>query len=353
MTFNPASLASASDAPTFASALADVKFCLENDLTPMIEGAPGGGKTDLVIQACGEVGRPVVVDTLATCESVDLRGLPGKSADGSSVTWSRPEFLTRLWDAGPNPVLFWDEANAVSQSLQVPLMQMTLAKRVGPHSLPPGTTVVLAGNRVADRAAAQRMGTALNSRVLFVPFEADIPGWLAWAARNDIAPELRAFIMLRGAGTMGRPGLFNTFDPTKPEARAFACPRSYAQSSPIVAKAPEGQRLRLLRGKLGDAAATELDGFCRVFRTLPPIPAILADPMSVAVPSEISSHYALATALSKAANPTNFANVARYMGRIGPEFLTVTMTDAVRRNHDLAHTKAYIDWASVNSDLAI
>ncbi len=350
MSFTPSALLP-SDVPTFATALADVEFCLANDITPMLEGAPGGGKTDLMHLAAKNVGRPIVTDTLATQESVDLRGLPYR--EGGVTGWSVPEFLARLRDAGPDAVLFWDEANAVSQSLQVPLMQMTLAKRVGPHDLPKGATVALAGNRVADRAAAQRMGTALNSRVLFIPFEPDLKGWLAWAAVNDIAPEIRAFLMLRGQGVGGRPGLFNNFDPNNPDQRAFACPRSYAQSSPIVAKASEGQRLRLLIGKIGEAAACELDGFCRVYRTLPPIPAILADPMSVAVPSDVSAHYALATALSKFANGANFGAVATYMGRVGPEFLTVTMTDAVRRNPDLAHSKAYIDWASLNAAVAI
>lgn len=338
-------------APTFASALDDLTFCLTHGLTAMLEGPPGVGKTDMVALACANLGRGLVTDTLSTQESVDLRGLPFR--EGGVTGWSRPEFLDRLHNAGPAPVLFWDEANAVSQSLQVPLMQMTLNGRVGPHDLPAGTTVVLAGNRVGDRAAAQRMGTALNSRLLFIPVEPDLKTWLAWAVKADVSPVIRAFLMLRGTGTHGRPGLFHNFDPSKPEVRAFACPRSYTQSSPIVDHASDAQRLRLLVGKIGEAAACELDGFTRIMRTLPPIPAILADPLSVDVPDNIGSQYALATALSKAANPTNLKNVAAYMNRVGPEFLTVTMTDAVRRNHDLASTRAYIDWASENSAVAI
>lgn len=337
--------------PTYATACDDLQFCLEHGLSPMLEGPPGVGKTDMVELVAARVGRPLVTDTLATQESVDLRGLPYR--ENGATGWSRPEFLERLWSAGPEPILFWDEANAVSQSLQVPLMQMTLAGVVGPHKLPKGTTVVLAGNRVTDRAAAQRQGTALASRLHFIPVEPDLKSWLAWAARKDVSPIIRAFLMLRGEDVGGRPGMLCNFDPTKPEARSFACPRSWAQASPIVDKASDAQRLRMLRHKVGDAAAMEIEGFIRVYKTLPPIPAIIADPKSCAIPQEPSAQYALAAALARAANPANFGAVLTYMGRVGAEFQTVTATDAVRRNNDLAHTTAYIDWASVHADVAI
>lgn len=339
--------------PTYETACADLEFALCNGLSPMLEGPPGVGKTDMVELVAARIGRGLVTDTLSTQESVDLRGLPMNSPDGLSVRWSRPEFLERLWNAGPEPIIFWDEANAVSQSLQVPLMQMTLAGVVGPHKLPKGTSVVLAGNRVSDRAAAQRQGTALASRLQYIPVEPDLKSWLKWAAKADVCPEIRAFLMLRGEDVGGRPGLLCNFNPARPEERSFACPRSWAQASPIVAKASEAQRLRMLRHKIGDAAAMEIEGFLRVFKTLPPIPAILADPLSCAVPSEPSAQYAVACALSRAARPDSFGAILTYMGRIGAEFQTVTATDAVRRNSELAHTTAYIDWASLHADVAI
>lgn len=333
--------------PLAAQALA---FNLKAGISTMLQGPPGVGKTDMVETACAEIGRPCVTDTLSTMEPVDLRGLP--QTVGGTVVWSRPEFLARLYAAGPEPVLFIDEANAAGQSLQVPLMQMVLNKRVGSHDLPAGTTVVLAGNRQSDRAAAQRMGTALNDRLAFLDVEPCLRTWLKWAAARNIHPMICAFLMLRGEGTHGRPGMLHNFDPTKPEIRSFPSPRSWAISNPYP-DAPDAIRFALLSGKVGEAAATEFEGFRRIYMSLPPLPVILADPDKAPVPSDPSTQYAVAVALSRAANGANFANALRYMGRVGREFQIVTATDAVRRTPALANSTAYIHWAAANSDVTI
>ncbi len=325
-------------------------FNLQHGISTMLVGSPGIGKTDMVGAACADVGRPCVTDTLSTMESVDLRGLP--IVHGDSVIWAKPDFIDRLYAAGPRPVWFVDEANTLNQSLQVPLMQATLANRIGPHALPDGTTVVMAGNKQSDRAAAQRMGTALCDRLDFIDVEPCLKAWLEWAAGADIHPMIRAFLMLRGEGTMGRPGMLHNFDPSKPEMRSFCSPRSWAISTHYP-DAPDDIRHALLAGKVGEAAAAEFEGFRRVYMTLPPIPVILADPAGAPLPTDPSTQYAVAVALSRAAKPGNFANVLQYMARVGREFEIVTATDAIRRNRPLADTSAYIDWASRNSDVSM
>lgn len=333
--------------PVAAAALA---FNLQHGVSTFLSGPPGAGKTAMVRQAALDVGRPCVIETLSTMEPVDLRGLP-MTVDGV-VVWSRPDFIARLYAAGPNPILFIDEANAVGQSLQVPLMQLVLEHRVGSHDLPAGTTVVLAGNRQSDRAAAQRMGTALADRLSFIDVETHLPTWLKWAAMNDVHPMICAFLMLRGEGTHGRPGMLHNFDPTKPEIRSFPTPRSWAICNPYP-DAPDAFRADLFAGKVGEAAALEFEGFRRVYMSLPPIPVILADPDKAVVPSDPSTQYAVACALSRAANGANFGNVLAYMARVGAEFQAMTAIDAIRRKPELANTPAYIRWASINADVSI
>jgi hypothetical protein len=104
---------------------------------------------------------------------------------------------------------------------------------------------------------------------------------------------------------------------------------------------------------VGDAAAAEFEGFVRVYRSLPPILSIINNPTGAPVPSDPSTQYAVAVALSRASNPANFQNVLSYMRRVGREFEIVTVTDAIRRNPELCNTQAFIHWAASNADVAI
>lgn len=336
----------------FTVARETLAFSLANDVPCFLWGAPGIGKTDMVESAAAEAGRPCLTETLSTMEPVDLRGLPRTDATTDSVRWSLPDFMARLHAMGPNPVLFVDEANANAAAIQVPLMQLALKRRIGPHALPDGCSVVLAGNRQGDRAAAQRMPTALANRLQHIDVEPELKAWLGWAASVALHPMVCAFLMLRGEGTTNRPGLLHQFDPSKPEVRAFPSPRSWVQAA-RWADAPDHLRFGGIAGIVGEAAAAEFEGFVRVYRSLPPILSIISNPDTAAVPSDPSTQYAVAVALSRAANGANFANVLRYMSRVGREFEIVTATDAIRRHPDLTDTPAFIHWAARNADVAI
>lgn len=338
---------------TLSTVREQLRYCIRFNRPAFVWGGPGIGKTDTGEGAFADEGMPCLTETLGTMESVDLRGLPFR--DGDSVKWSMPDFLARLWqmskDNGGPCGLFIDEANANAQSLQVPLMQLALKRRIGPHALPPECRVIFAGNRLSDRAAAQRMPTALANRLTHLHAEPDLKGFLAWAASVNLHPVVCALLMLRGEGTPHRPGLLYQFDATKDEA-AFPSPRSWAQAAPFF-DAPDSIRFGLVAGTVGEGAAAEAEGFLKIYKNLPPIVSIIANPTNSPVPSDPSTQYAVAVALSRAANPANFAAVLQYMGRVGREFQIVTATDAVRRNPGLAETPAWIHWAAANSDVTI
>jgi len=333
-------------------AIAALAFAVQANVPTMLWGAPGIGKTAIVEQVAKAQGRGIVIETLSTLEPVDLRGLPWRDAKTDSVVWSKPDFLVRLEAAGPGAILFIDEANANSQALQVPLMQLVLARRVGPHLLPKDTRIVLAGNRQTDRAAAQRMPTALANRLLHIDVEVDLKAWLAWAASVQLHPLVVAFMSWRGQGTSNRPGLLHQFDPSKPDVRAFPSPRSWEKVADVV-DAPDAIRPALVSGLVGEGAAAEMEGFLQLRRQLPPLPTLLADPQNAPVPSQPSLQYMVTVALSRAAKAATFAAVLTYTKRLGREFEIVAATDAVRRDPALAETAAFVHWAASNADVLI
>lgn len=325
-------------------------YCLANDLPAMIWGDVGIGKTDIAKQRAKACSAGTVVFTPATYESVDLRGIPSDK-DGKEVIWLKPDFIADLYRAGPRPVLIIDEVNT-NKGIEVPLMQLILTRQIGPHKLPDGTRLLMTGNRMIDRGAANKMNKALEDRMFHLDLEASLKPWLAWAAGANIHPAILAFLMLRGEGNQDRPGLFICRDPKKQDQRSRPGPRAWASVSPCV-DAPDSIRFGLIAGRVGEAAAGEFEGFLQVFRSMPPIPQIIAKPDTAPVPSEPSLRYAVSVALGHAANPVNLASVARYMLRVGKEFQIVTMTDAVRRKPELCETPAYIQWAATNADIAI
>lgn len=342
---------------------------LRADMPAMLLGAPGVGKTEGIEDTARECGFEPLTESLATMESVDLRGLPSLDGQGG-VVWSKPDFLCRLerlkQTTGRDVLLFIDEANANSQSVQVPLMQLALKRAIGPHELPAGTRLAFAGNRLSDRAAAQRMATAFNNRVGIIeidsPANADgVKGWSQWAAAKQIHPMVIAFIMLRGAATghEGKPGylpgLLHCFDPSSQEP-SFASPRSWAAVSrvmPEIEKESKTVFFNAVKGIVGNMAATEFEGFREVYSSIPPVMSIISNPGGAKVPDMPGAQFAVSLALARAANPSNFSAVLQYMQRVGREFEIVTATDAIRRNPDLTDTPAFVQWAARNSDVTI
>ena len=142
------------------------------------------------------------------------------------------------------------------------------------------------------------------------------------------------------------------FDPKDRTADAFATLRSVAAVSGFVDR-PPSIRFAASQAQCGPMWAAEFHGFMQVWGTIPPLPAILANPNGAKIPSEPSSQYAVAMALAGAATPSNFDSVLTYMGRVGREFQHVTVTDALRRNPDVTDSAAYIRWAAANSDFTL
>lgn len=343
---------------------------IKADIPAFLEGSPGIGKTEGIEQTAAALGYAVLTESLATMESVDLRGLPDLDGKGG-VVWAKPDFLTRLdklrAETGKPVLLFIDEANANDSSVQVPLMQLALKRAIGPHHLPEGTRLAFAGNLQSDRAAAQRMATAFDNRVGIITIDSPsnpdgVKAWSQWAAGAKVHPMVIAFLMLRGAanGEEGKPGfqpgLLHLFNPSNAKERSFPSPRSWAAVSramPEIETANATVFHHAVKGLVGTIGATEFEGFRAIYQSIPPVMSILSNPMGAKVPDSPGGQYAVAMALARAAAPGNFDSVLQYMQRVGREFEIVTATDAIRRNPDLTDTPAFINWAARNADVTI
>lgn len=311
------------------------------DVPSFVWGAPGVGKSDAIKSACAAEGREVVEERLSQLESIDLRGTPTER-DGR-VVWAQPSFIQRLWaihEAGGRSALFFDEMNQGSPSTQSACYQIVLDRRIGDHVLPPSCVVIAAGNRLSDKASAQRMPSALANRFAHLDLDCDADSWRLWADRAGLSPLISAFIAFR-------PELLHKMP--QQEARAFPSPRSWAQVSKI-ADAPDALRPALVRALIGDEAAGEFEAFVQVYRRLPSIDSIIASPEAAMIPQphEPALAYAICGALARKATRSNFSAILTYASRLDRDFAVLLSTDAIRRDPALQETAAYVSHVTQN-----
>ncbi|WP_243546234.1 AAA family ATPase [Pseudodesulfovibrio tunisiensis] len=302
-------------------------------------GAPGVGKSQIVAQVAEKLGRELVDIRAVLLDPVDLRGLPRIEKDGTA-SWCPPSFLPTRGEG----VLFLDELNAAPPLVQAACYQLVLDRRIGEYELPDGWTVVAAGNRESDRAVTHRMPSALANRFVHLDFETDVKDWLEWAESRGLSPELLAFIRFR-------PALLHDFDPQGSE-KAFPSPRTWEYVARIAQAVPAADmEYDLVKGAVGEGAAAEFVGFCKVYRELPDPDEVLAAPETAAMPESPATMYALCEALArKAGNETSEALVT-YASRLPSEFGVVLVRGAVRTHRDMVRTPAFSRWAEANADV--
>lgn len=328
--------------PVIADIVLNIR--LRNPL--MLLGAFGIGKSDMVRQAAMLLTMRMIDIRASQFDAVDFRGLPVPVMEHGTTRWLTPDFLPREGTG----VLFLDELTNANISVQAALYQLVLDRRLGDYVLPDGWTIVAAGNRVSDRAAATRLSKALANRFVILNVVVDVARWLAWAAANGIHPAIRAFIQLRKNMLWADAIEGEESQPT---------PRSVARLSTYLDPQlglTDTQLRRNVIGNVGSDFAAQFMAFLPMFRTLPSVQAILANPDTAAMPSEPSLAYAVVTALADAVDQSTFAAALTYAKRLANrdgspmvEMASLMVSDAVARDASLKETRAYIDHAVAKS----
>ncbi len=303
-------------------------------------GAPGIGKSQIISQVAKEKGYKIIDIRAVLLDPVDLRGLPRVTSDGQAV-WCPPSFLPKQ-DNTEQGIVFLDELNAAPPLVQAACYQLVLDRRIGEYVLPDGWTVVAAGNGEKDRAVTHRMPTALANRMVHIDMQTYLEDWLMWAEKSNIRKEIIAFLRFR-------PSLLHDFDPQN-SSKAFASPRSWEFVSKILdASAHASVEHELFQGTVGLTAATEFVGFLDVWRDLPTIDSIIADPHTIEVPTAPATLYAICEALGAKATSQNIENIVAYALRMPVEFSVLLMRTAVCNDENIVHSQAFAKWAQENS----
>lgn len=318
------------------------ELCLRAKRPAFLHGSPGVGKSRVLADLAAKLKYKLIDVRAGLLDPVDLRGIP--IIEGGLASWTPPSFFPRQDDKGKY-ILFLDELNAAPPLVQAACYQLILDRKVGDYVLPDNVVMFAAGNKDTDRAVTSRMPSALANRFVHIDFDVDLDDWMRWAFKNDVNSEVIAFLRYR-------PGLLHDFKPERNE-KAFPSPRSWEFVSDIK-KVPGGKvTLALISGIVGPGAATEFDGFLKVYRNLPDPEEVLKNPTTAEVPNDPATLYALTTAISQRIKPENMKNAIKYLERLPAEFSVLCINFAVMRDESLVSEASFLEWARANKDVLV
>lgn len=329
---------------TPAKLLKTLITAFENRLQLLIVGAPGVGKTDLVLQAAKELGYNVIIMHPVVSDPTDFKGLPCL-VDGQAVFLPFKE-LQEMIDAKTPTVVFLDDLGQASAAVQAAAMQLILGKRINGHHLSENIIFVGATNRREDMAAVQGILEPVKSRwTSIIGLDVCVEAWLEWAEANGINKYVRAFIARR-------PALLHDFQPSQDMVNTPS-PRTVVNASKVVdADFDPTVRRALLGGSVGQGWADEFLAFMDMVDRMVDPNLVIQAPKKVDVPKDHDVLYVLCQALAERAIDANFNNIMDFCSRIEErEFQKLLVTLAIKKDESLKNTTGYITWAAANPEL--
>jgi hypothetical protein len=271
-----------------------------------------------------------------TLQPEDL-ALPAANADKTRLNFLAASWLPLEGDEGPaRTVVLIDELPQADNAIQKAMANIIQEKECHGHRLRPGVSFVSTGNRVTDRAGANRILSHLSNRMTRLELEPHLDDWCNWALDHDVAPVVISAMRFK-------PNMLFDFDPQRdinPSPRAWA-----ERVSPILGKVPAEAEFECVKGAVGEGFAAEFMAHLKRYRKLPNIDALLMQPDQAEVFTDPSINYAIAGAIANRATCDNFERVMTYAKRMAPEFMVLVVRDAIRKDKALQNTPAFMNWA--------
>lgn len=313
--------------------------CVINRKPVLLVGPPGVGKTDIVNRVRDALGYDIIISHPVVSESTDAKGLPFPSEDKKSAAFLPYGDLLKAIRATKPTIWFLDDLGQATPSVQAAFMQLLLARRIGEHVIPDCVVFIAATNRKQDRAGVSGILEPVKSRfVTILNVEPHIEDWVDWAYDNSMPATLIAFLRWRS----------DLLIVHKPSANVENSPnpRTWANLGQLDnMDFPEHLQQEIFAGAVGAEAAGEYHSFKCMWRDMVSPDMVLLDPQSSAIPKEISTLYALASALANMATKENIGRIFQYAFRLKEasklEVATFMLKSATRMKPEVKESGAY------------
>lgn len=326
---------------------------LKANLVPMIQSSPGLGKSTIARTIAAENNLKVIDLRLSQCDPTDLGGFPMINDEKTKAGYVPMNTFPIEGDPLPEKadggkyngwLLLLDEFNSAPQSVQAAAYKVVLDKEVGLHKLHEKVAIICAGNLVSDKAIVNKLGTAMQSRLIHFEMMPDHDDWFKWAAKANIDYRITSFIAFR-------PELLHAFDPNHND-KTFPCPRTWEFLSKMIhtwdrISAEKGP---LIAGTIGEGPAMEFTTYCDIFEKLPSIEKILKSPTKVNIGDEPSVMYAISGLVSKHFKSKNAETLMKLINRLPLEFQIICLRGAIAQDTQLTFIPSVQKWIKDNAE---
>jgi hypothetical protein len=322
----------------------------------LIEGSPGIGKTSIPKAVANRLGWQYI-ERHPPLMLVEDFGIPKLGTDVIEyvLPWWYPAKGSR-WDNGTPGVLCFDDMAQGSADLQKVVANIIQARELHGAPMSDDWTVVMTGNRVEDRAGANKLLSHFRNRLTAINMEVSPQDWHEWASAAGVHLHVRSFLRWKES-------MLNKFDPAQ---QANPTPRQWAEAiSPQIGVILPEAELETFAGSIGEGAAIEFVAFSKVMQTLPSLDAAILNPKTAALPTELSARYAVTLGLVDRVTPNTFDNIVTYMRRLVAadpasgmdrpvhEFMILFIKEAMKRHPQLHSTNTFttlmVDYQKVMS----
>lgn len=318
------------------------KEVLEAGLVPMFHGSPGTGKSKS-IEAMARLGKLKLIDLrLAQFDPTDMNGFPSINQDTGRSCYFPPEDFPLEGDplpAGYNGwLILFDEITSAPQSVVAAAYKIILDRMIGMRKLHPNVHMMAAGNMTTDRAIANTMSTAMQSRLVHFEIKSVVEPWLKKAVELGFDNRVIAYVSFTGQ--------VNNFDPDHNDY-TFVCERTLEFVSKLIRNKPQVtyKDTPLIAGAIGVGPANDFVTFCQIYKELPDLPAILANPDIVPVPTDPGACHALTEALAKQINLQNISTFMIFIKRMSIEFQAITLKGLLRHDPNMLFHPEITQWS--------
>lgn len=186
-----------------------IVLAYEADLSVMLSGRHGVGKSELFKQAAEELEIDFIVRDLSLMEPPDLLGVP-HVVNGRTV-YAAPATLP----SGGRGLFAIEELNRCAHYMRAPCLQLLTERRLNDYILPENWMPVAAINPSDVEYHVDQLDPALVSRFVQLHIVPDAHEWAKWAdSEGHVGPKIRDFVR-------HTPGVFDDPD-SNPRAWTYA-----------------------------------------------------------------------------------------------------------------------------------
>lgn len=338
-----------------------------------LKSAPGRGKTSVLSEAPAilskstgkNMGLVIINGPLLTpADSIGYlvpRKVTSTGADGVAHDHMESIYTDPFWfrtregkriDEYDGGIIVVDEMDKCDIDVKKVIGEAALTGRLGPHQLPKGWIIWMAGNRQKDRSGSTKELDHLINRRMEIDITDDIESWNDWANKHGVTPLTKAF---------ANQNVHIVFTDGVPEKQGPWCtPRSLVEADDYMRVLMDGNNgvmpddpltMEEIGGMIGEAGAAQLFSFVKLEREMPRYEDIIKDPKGAKVSSKPDAAMLVCYNLAHRVKAEHCDQVVEYVDRMPKEFGVIFGKAAVARDPKLILTNGIKKWVKENASL--